>query len=103
MAVTVAKPEKPRVQALLPRLGRGSELDRRLDGPISAIQPYYDFLRSEAGSDRLIWGSDWPVAVLSGSYRDMLDTHRELLGDLDEVTEMKLFRRNAEELYQLEA
>ncbi len=71
--------------------------------PISAIQPYYDFLRSEAGSDRLIWGSDWPVAVLSGSYRDMLDTHRELLGDLDEVTEMKLFRRNAEELYQLEA
>ena len=71
--------------------------------PVEAIQPYYDFLRSEAGSDRLMWGSDWPVAVLSGSYGNMLDTHRALLGDLDELTEMKLFRRNAEEFYQLEA
>ena len=71
--------------------------------PTDAVQPYYDFLLTEAGSDRLMWGSDWPVAVLTGSYQDMMTTHRTLLGDIDEITEMKVFRRNAEEFYQLEA
>ena len=71
--------------------------------PLDAVRPYYDFLCREAGSDRLFWGSDWPVATLTGSYGDMLTAHRTLLGDIDELTEMKLFRRNAEEFYQLEA
>ena len=71
--------------------------------PLEAVRPYTDFLLSELGTDRLIWGSDWPVALLTDSYAGMLETHQTLLSDLDEVDQLKLFRSNAEEFYQLEA
>ena len=50
-----------------------------------------------------MWGSDWPVALLTDSYRGMLDTHQTLLDGLDGPTRVKVFRTNAEEFYQLEA
>jgi L-fuconolactonase len=88
-------PQSARVGEYAARPGQG--------WPHTAIQPYTDFLLSELGPDRLMWGSDWPVALLTESYTSMLDLHRTLLGAIDEEDEHKLFRTNAEEFYQLEA
>lgn len=71
--------------------------------PIESMRQYTDFLLEEVGTDRLIWGSDWPVALLTTDYAGMLATHRKLLGVLDPGIEIKLFRTNAEAFYDLTA
>lgn len=91
--------------SLSPQVTRVAEyLDRPKRGwPIDAMRPYTAFYLEELGPDRLIWGSDWPVALLTTDYAGMLATHRELLGPLTPETEVKLFRTNAEAFYGVTA
>ena len=71
--------------------------------PVDAIRPYTQLYLEAFGTDRLMWGSDWPVVEVTTTYTGMLDTHRQTLGVLDPVDEAKLFRTNAEAIYRLEA
>jgi len=36
---------------------------------IDTLRPYFDFLLECFGAQRLMWGSDWPVVNLGGSYQ----------------------------------
>ncbi len=36
---------------------------------IDTLRPYFDYLLECFGAQRLMWGSDWPVVNLSGSYQ----------------------------------
>jgi len=36
---------------------------------IDTLRPYFDFLLEIFGAQRLMWGSDWPVVNLGGSYQ----------------------------------
>ena len=36
---------------------------------IDTLRPYFDFLFECFGAQRLMWGSDWPVVNLAGSYQ----------------------------------
>jgi L-fuconolactonase len=36
---------------------------------IDTLRPYFDFLLESFGAQRLMWGSDWPVVNLGGSYQ----------------------------------
>ena len=36
---------------------------------IDSLRPYFDFLLEIFGAQRLMWGSDWPVVNLGGSYQ----------------------------------
>jgi L-fuconolactonase len=36
---------------------------------IDVLRPYVDFLAETFGPQRLIWGSDWPVVNLAGTYQ----------------------------------
>jgi L-fuconolactonase len=36
---------------------------------IDTLRPYFDFLVEIFGAQRLMWGSDWPVVNLGGSYQ----------------------------------
>lgn len=71
--------------------------------PIDAMREYAALYMEEFGSDRLVWGSDWPVALMTTDYAGMLQTHRDLVGSVDPVAETKMFRTNAEELYGVSA
>jgi L-fuconolactonase len=51
--------------------------DRRGD---SALRPYVDHLVASFGANRLMWGSDWPVLTLAGSYAAWLDQAWSLAG-----------------------
>jgi L-fuconolactonase len=44
-----------------------------------AIRPAFDLLWQVFGPNRLIWGSDWPVLTLAGSYAEWLDLARNLV------------------------
>ena len=91
--------------SLSPQVTRIQEyLDNPKQGwPIEAMRQYTALYLEELGPDRLIWGSDWPVALLTTDYAGMLATHRELLGPLDPEVEVKLFRTNAEAFYNVTA
>lgn len=39
------------------------------DWTIETLRPYFDHLLECFGAQRLMWGSDWPVVNLSGSYQ----------------------------------
>ncbi|WP_099362569.1 amidohydrolase family protein [Fredinandcohnia onubensis] len=55
------------------------------------------------GTDRLMFGSDWPVCLLSGTYDEAIEVVRTNLGDqLNSLELEKLFGRNASRFYKLE-
>ncbi|NGP44898.1 amidohydrolase family protein [Bacillaceae bacterium SIJ1] len=55
------------------------------------------------GSDRLLFGSDWPVALLGGNYDEVVHMFREVLPDhLDESQLNNILFENAKRCYRLE-
>ncbi len=51
------------------------------------------------GPERLLWGSDWPVATLRAAYGDWLAAARRLTATLTEPERAALFGGNVERLY----
>jgi L-fuconolactonase len=53
------------------------------------------------GEDRVIFGSDWPVATLATTYSRWVDTVDELTSDWSDAAKSKLWRENAIRFYRL--
>ena len=69
------------------------------DWTVDDLRPFVDHLLATFGPDRLIWGSDWPVATLAGSYERWLDATDVLLAGLDENARAAIFGGNALRAY----
>ncbi|MBI4218994.1 MAG: amidohydrolase family protein [Chloroflexi bacterium] len=65
------------------------------------LKPYVKHVASVFGYDRLMFGSDWPVCTLAGSYQQVFDAAREALGKLSETARAKVFGGNAIKFYRL--
>lgn len=65
------------------------------------LRPYVDHALATFGPSRLLFGGDWPVSKLAGSYLRWLDTARELVAQLPSADQDAIFRRNAERVYRL--
>ena len=65
------------------------------------LKPYVEHVVKQFGTDRLLFGSDWPVCTLSGSYQQVVDTLRHALGPLGEAEAAKIWGGNARRFYQL--
>ena len=63
--------------------------------------PYLDVVLNAFGPDRLMFGSDWPVALLSGSYQQAYDLALEYIKPLGPEVERKVFGENACTFYGL--
>lgn len=66
------------------------------------LLPYMIVLRDLFGPDRLIWGSDWPVMTLAGSYADWLDLTAQALHGLTAKEEAAIRGGNAVRFYGLQ-
>lgn len=69
-------------------------------GRAEAARPYAEALVVLFGPDRLIWGSDWPVLNLAGSYRPWLDLCRAIVPPAQHEA---VFGGNAVAVYRLDA
>ncbi|HEV7898481.1 MAG TPA: amidohydrolase family protein [Planosporangium sp.] len=49
-----------------------------------SLRPYVDVVVEAFGPDRLMFGSDWPVCLLAGSYARWVETVDELIAQLSE-------------------
>ncbi len=72
------------------------------DQSLADIAPYVDHLLAAFGSRRLIWGSDWPVLNLAGSYRRWRTDSESLLSGLSADEQALIFGGNAIDFYGLE-
>jgi L-fuconolactonase len=61
--------------------------------PPEAIAPYASHLFACFGSDRLMWGSDWPVVNLAAEYRAWHDQAKRLAGPLADAVFSEVARR----------
>lgn len=63
--------------------------------------PYLDVIFEFFGTGRIVFGSDWPVMLLSGNYQKWKALIEEYLADLSSEEKEKVFGQNAIEFYNL--
>lgn len=66
------------------------------------LQPWVQHLLRSFGTERLMWGSDWPVVELKGSYDDWLTQCGALLADLSEDQQRSVFGGNGRRFYGID-
>ncbi len=70
-------------------------------GTVSHIRPYYDFVLSEFGPNRLMFGTDWPPCTLDASYARVCAAARSLTAGLSDSEQEAIFSRTARRTYRL--
>jgi len=65
------------------------------------LRPYVEHVIESFGWDRVVWGSDHPVATLTGTLTSWVEAVREIVAGEDAQNQKKLFHRNAERIYRL--
>jgi L-fuconolactonase len=63
------------------------------------FHPYLDVAFDAFGIDRLMFGSDWPVCLLAGGYKEVYGIVRDYVQELSEDTQKKLFGANCARFY----
>jgi L-fuconolactonase len=78
----------PQWQADIVELAKSANVSCKLSGLITEargawneamLAPFLDVLFESFGPDRLLWGSDWPVCTLRGTYSAWLDASERLV------------------------
>jgi len=65
------------------------------------FSPYLDIVLEAFGPDRLMTGSDWPVCLLAGEYKDVLGIVEEYISGMPEGIQQKILGTNCIDFYGL--
>ncbi|MEM7734491.1 MAG: amidohydrolase family protein [Deinococcota bacterium] len=65
------------------------------------LQPYVEHALNHFSAQRLMFGSDWPVAVLAGDYQQVKDETEKLVSVLSEAEQQEIWSQTAETFYRL--
>jgi L-fuconolactonase len=68
---------------------------------VDLIQPYWETVIEAFGSDRLMFGSDWPVCLLRTSYDRWTKAVQDLSSKLSPTEQNKFWELNARQAYGL--
>lgn len=68
---------------------------------VADIKPYIDFCLENFSTDRLMFGSDWPVSLLASSYKRVVDVFQECIQELSQVEQDQLMGKTAMKFYNL--
>jgi len=66
------------------------------------IAPYLDIVFESFGAYRLMFGSDWPVCLLAGSYSQVIELVRNYIEPLSESQKAAIFGLNAARFYGIQ-
>lgn len=67
----------------------------------ATIKPYLDVVFDVFGSKRTLFGSDWPVSLLTGNYDTTVALVEEYISKFSEAEQKQIMGLNAKEWYQL--
>ena len=65
------------------------------------LRPYFDTVIGAFGFDRLMFGSDWPVNTLAGTYGRWVETVKAAVANASAEDQQKLFHDTAVRVYRL--
>ena len=65
------------------------------------IFPYLDIVTEAFGTDRLMFGSDWPVCLLAASYQEVVALINQYFSTFSSHEKAKIYGENATKFYQL--
>jgi L-fuconolactonase len=66
------------------------------------LKPYVDVALDAFGPERLMFGSDWPVCELAGTYQQVFDALSECLESLSQPERDQVFGKTAAKFYGLD-
>ena len=66
------------------------------------LRPYVEKVIELFGPDRIMYGSDWPVCLLAGSYAQVFDALNKCLSGVGESDKAKILGENATRFYELD-
>jgi L-fuconolactonase len=61
----------------------------------SDLKPYVQHVMEIFGWDRAMFGSDWPVCLLAGSYEQVWNAIHDVLGEISDERRARVFAGNA--------
>ncbi|MDQ6902790.1 MAG: amidohydrolase family protein [Bacteroidota bacterium] len=65
------------------------------------FSPFFDVIINTFGTKRIMYGSDWPVSLLGGSYNDVLQVATAYFSSFTKTEQDNFFRMNAIDFYGL--
>jgi L-fuconolactonase len=68
---------------------------------IENIRPYFERVLEMFGPKRLLYGSDWPVCLLAGSYRQVYELAAALTASLSQDEQAAFWGGTAQQVYKL--
>jgi L-fuconolactonase len=68
---------------------------------VAGIRPAWETALELFGPDRLLWGSDWPMTLLTAGYGGTWEVMAELFGELTEKEQGKILEGTAQRVYRL--
>ena len=68
----------------------------------SDFTPYLASVVSAFGTDRLLYGSDWPVCLLTADYKEVLDIISDYFQNFSTIEKSNIFALNAIKAYNLD-
>ena len=71
------------------------------DWEVAHLEPYFNTVLEVFGSDRVIYGGDWPVVLRAGTLHDWMTAFFSLSEVLSTEEKKKLYHTNAERLYRI--
>jgi len=71
------------------------------DWSTEKIKPFFDFALETFGSERLMYGGDWPISLLAGGYTATWNGIKPLLDDLSFSERENILGRSAFNFYGL--
>lgn len=71
------------------------------DTTFKAIKPYVEHVFDKFGSDRIVWGSDWPVVNLANGLPDWLEVTQKIFSALSKDERTAIGSGNAKRIYKI--
>ena len=68
---------------------------------VDGLAPIVNHCLDSFGPDRVVFGGDWPVCLLGGSYKDWVTTLRQIISSRPVADQKKLLHENARKFYGL--
>ena len=81
-----------------------AKLSGQFDNPdwtVDDVRPYVEFALQKFGPERIMFGSDWPVCILGGSYASVMENTLALLDGLSEAEQGAILGSTAVSFYGL--
>ena len=66
------------------------------------LKPYVEAALEAFGPERCMYGSDWPVCELAGTYEQVYEALVEILGPISESERLQIFGKTAAQFYGLD-